>query len=78
MNGDRENSFLIVAEDEFIVTGKAIAEVLGESEKSIPNLVKNEGLPAYRRNGTGPYRTMRMALLRWGYEQIKRHLNHTD
>ena len=54
-----------------------IGEYIKESGKEIPRLVIEEGLPAFRRNNKGPWRSYIPALDAWMEQQIKKHVART-
>lgn len=54
-----------------------IGEYIKQSSKEIPRLVKEEGLPAFRRNNKGPWRSSVAALDDWMERQIDKHVART-
>ena len=56
-------------------SSEAIAEFIGESPKVINHLVEFEGLPAWKRNGQGPWRALSCDLERWLIYQRNRYLS---
>lgn len=53
---------------------RAICEAVGENPKQIVRLVKEHGLPAWRRAGSGSWRALPEDLKRWVVKQRNRHL----
>lgn len=51
----------------------AIAKAIGESRQSIPDLVEEAGLPAWRKDGKGPWRARPASLDKWLEDQEKKH-----
>lgn len=51
-----------------------IAEFIKEDAKKIPELVKNEGLPAWKREGRGPWRALNFELQNWMIRQQRKYL----
>lgn len=54
-----------------------IGEYIKVSGKEIPRLVKEEGLPAFRRDNKGPWRSSVPALDEWMEQQIAKHVAKT-
>ncbi len=54
-----------------------IGEYIKVSGKVIPRLVEEEGLPAFRRNNKGPWRSYVPALDVWMEQQIAKHVART-
>jgi hypothetical protein len=53
---------------------RAICQAVGENPKHIVRLVKEHGLPAWRREGTGSWRALPEDLKGWMLIQRNRHL----
>lgn len=53
---------------------EGIAEYIGESAKQIAQLVRDEGLPAWKRNGIGPWRALDIDLDQWMVFQARKYL----
>jgi hypothetical protein len=51
-----------------------IGKYIGESKNSITQLVLEEGLPAWKRNGCGPWRALNVDLDIWLLQQRKKYL----
>jgi hypothetical protein len=51
-----------------------IGEYIGENPKYINQLVLEEGLPAWKRNGTGPWRALNLDLDNWLMQQRTKYL----
>lgn len=61
---------------ELLIKGAAaIAKVIGEGRDSIADLVGKEGLPAWQKNGKGPWRARPASLDKWLEDQEKKHAN---
>lgn len=54
---------------------KEICAAIGEDYRQITVLVKEEGLPAWRRNGSGVWRALPEDLERWIVEQRGKYLS---
>lgn len=54
---------------------KAICEAVDENPKQIACLVKNEGLPAWRRSDADPWKARPEALRDWVAEQERKYLD---
>jgi len=54
---------------------RAICLAVGENPKHILRLVTREGLPAWRRDGTGSWRALPEDLKVWMLAQRNRHLH---
>ena len=50
-----------------------IAEYVKEDPKHIPDLVQTESLPAWKRNGKGPWRALGFELQNWMIRQHKKY-----
>lgn len=53
---------------------KEICEAVGENPKNIHELVKNHGLPAWKRGVGGTWRALQEDLVRWIREQRDRNI----
>jgi len=53
-----------------------IAEYVKENPQSIIDLVKNEELPAFKRNGKGPWRALNIDLDMWFLDQRRKYINN--
>lgn len=53
---------------------RAICEAVGENPKQIVRLVRDLGLPAWRRAGSGSWRALPEDLKRWVLSQRNQHL----
>jgi hypothetical protein len=51
-----------------------IAEYIGENPKAVNQLVADEGLPAWKRNGKGPWRALDLDLDQWLIGQARKFL----
>jgi hypothetical protein len=51
-----------------------IAEYIGESPKTLNQLVADEGLPAWKRNDKGPWRALDIDLDQWMIGQARKNL----
>ena len=51
-----------------------IADFIGENPKLINHLVEHEGLPAWKRNGRGPWRALNVDLWKWLIGQRNKYL----
>lgn len=51
-----------------------IGEYIGEDPKRINQLVIEEGLPAWKRNGMGPWRALNLDLDNWLCQQRTKYL----
>jgi hypothetical protein len=51
-----------------------IGKYIGESKNSVTQLVLEEGLPAWKRNGCGPWRALNVDLDMWLVGQRKKYL----
>jgi hypothetical protein len=51
-----------------------IGKYIGESKNSVTQLVLEEGLPAWKRNGCGPWRALNVDLDVWLVGQRKKYL----
>lgn len=59
-----------MSEEKFLLTGAvAIAAAIGEHKDSISRLVRQEALPAWKRDGKGPWRAHPDDLRSWVREQ---------
>lgn len=59
---------------ELLIKGAdAIAKAIGESRQAIPVLVEQEGLPAWRTDGRGPWKARPASLDQWLADQEKKH-----
>jgi hypothetical protein len=54
-----------------------IAGFIKEDVNQIPHLVKDEGLPAWKRTYRGPWRALDIDLCRWLLSQRKKYLKDT-
>lgn len=54
-----------------------IAKYIGESKSSITQLVLEEGLPAWKRNGCGPWRALNIDLDQWIVDQRNKYLSRS-
>jgi len=52
----------------------AIAKAIGENRNDIPSLVENEGLPAWRKGGKGPWKARPASVDKWLEEQERKHV----
>lgn len=50
-----------------------IGEYIGESGRVVPRLVLEENLPAWKRNGTGPWRAIDLDLDAWMVQQSRKY-----
>ena len=63
---------------ELLIKGAAaIAREIGENRNTIPKLVEEEGLPAWRRDGQGPWKALPEDLTKWLREQRTKHIPKT-
>lgn len=53
-----------------------IADYIGENPKTINQLVEFEDLPAWKRNGCGPWRALDIDLDRWLVSQRMKYYPH--
>ena len=53
-----------------------IANYIGESKNSITQLVHEEGLPAWKRHGTGPWRALNIDLDKWLVNQRDKYFHN--
>jgi len=53
-----------------------IAEYIREDYKYINNLVECEDLPAFKRNGKGPWRALNIDLDRWLIDQRSKYIKN--
>jgi len=51
-----------------------IGEYIGESRNSITQLVIDDGLPAWKRNGCGPWRALNVDLDQWLIGQRSKYM----
>ena len=59
---------------EILIRGaQAIAKAIGEHRGAIPALVEQEGLPAWQKNGKGPWRALPEELTEWLRGQRMKH-----
>ena len=61
-----------------IVILKSAADIcayIGENPKDIAKLVRDENLPAWKRNGTGTWRALPQDLSAWAQAQRDKYLN---
>jgi hypothetical protein len=59
---------------ELLIKGAdAIARAIGEGRHSIPELVEREGLPAWQKDGKGPWKARPASLDKWLEGQEKKH-----
>lgn len=64
-----------------IICLKGAAEICAfvkEDHKSINELVKNEGLPAWKRSESGPWRALNIDLQRWMVHQRNKYMKDTQ
>lgn len=54
-------------------TTEEIAEYIGEGARAIGKLVLDEGLPAWKRNGCGPWRAIDIDLDNWMWTQRQKY-----
>lgn len=54
---------------------KAICQAVGENPKEICRLVNVHGLPAWKRDGKGPWRALPADLREWARNQRTRNLS---
>ncbi|WP_419663221.1 hypothetical protein Dvar_36250 [Desulfosarcina variabilis str. Montpellier] len=54
-----------------------IGKYIGESKNSITQLVLEEGLPAWKRNGCGPWRALSVDLDKWIISQRNKYLTRS-
>lgn len=80
-------SFCHKGEDEMVETtlkpvlyrgAEEICQVIKVDRKKIPNLVKNEGLPAWQKKNGGVYYALHEDLLKWARTQRDKYLNTVD
>lgn len=50
-----------------------IAEVIKEDKNKIPFLVRDEKLPAWKRDGSGPWRALKVDLFNWLISQSRKY-----
>lgn len=63
--------------NEFCLKGaRDICEAVGENPKNIHELVREHGLPAWKRGTTGSWRALPDDLRRWIREQRDRNIGH--
>ena len=63
--------------DQFCLKGaKEICDAVGENPKLIHELVKDHGLPAWKRGAKGTWRALPDDLNRWIREQRDRNIGH--
>lgn len=59
---------------ELLIKGAdAIARAIGERRHDIKRLVDEEGLPAWQKDGQGPWRARPSSLDKWLEDQEKKH-----
>jgi hypothetical protein len=54
-----------------------ICDFIKEDHKIINDLVKNEGLPAWKRSESGPWRALNIDLQRWMLHQRNKYMKDT-
>lgn len=60
---------------ELLIKGaEAIAKAIGESRNAVPALVESRGLPAWRKDGKGPWRARPESLDKWLADEEAREL----
>ncbi|AMK10286.1 MAG: helix-turn-helix domain-containing protein [Pseudodesulfovibrio sp.] len=55
---------------------KEICEAVGENPRNITDLVRDKGLPAWKRDDKGSWRALPEDLQRWIREQRDRHISN--
>jgi hypothetical protein len=55
---------------------KDICEAVGENPRNITELVRDKGLPAWKRDDKGSWRALPEDLQRWIREQRDRHISN--
>jgi len=66
----------VVSENKIVYrNAKEICAMIGEDYKAINNLIKHEGLPAWRRNNSGTWRALHDDLVEWLSGQRDKYLS---